>query len=233
MWPNPQEAADLVTFTEEILNGKLHFLCSLCSSEFLWIPNSERYTPRILYQGPTKHLMVTSRRSLVLYWVVALKKLESLKPQGKLACQNPISVTLDKFTLPRGQNGTPPGTFPKKHSNFFSGTVIWQSTSQRLLIKLFYSSKPSLLSYHCHCFIILTALAVFKTLLGWVYMCVICFGNVTLFFAFPCNAKSFVIWCVFLFLLPYLDLGQTGESAILMFYPLLTVMSVTSTKLIS
>ena len=28
MWPNPQFPADLVTFTEEILNGKLHFLCS-------------------------------------------------------------------------------------------------------------------------------------------------------------------------------------------------------------
>ena len=28
MWPNPQENADLLTFTEEILNGKLHFLCS-------------------------------------------------------------------------------------------------------------------------------------------------------------------------------------------------------------
>ena len=28
MWPNPQETAELVTFTEEILNGKLHFLCS-------------------------------------------------------------------------------------------------------------------------------------------------------------------------------------------------------------
>ena len=27
MWPNPQETADLVTFIEEILNGKLHFLC--------------------------------------------------------------------------------------------------------------------------------------------------------------------------------------------------------------
>ena len=26
MWPNPQETADLVTFIEEILNGKLHFL---------------------------------------------------------------------------------------------------------------------------------------------------------------------------------------------------------------
>ena len=28
MRPNPQETADLVTFTEQILNGKLHFLCS-------------------------------------------------------------------------------------------------------------------------------------------------------------------------------------------------------------
>ena len=29
MWPNPQETADLVTFTEEILNEKLHFLCNV------------------------------------------------------------------------------------------------------------------------------------------------------------------------------------------------------------
>ena len=29
MWPNPQETADLITFTEEILNGKLPFLCSV------------------------------------------------------------------------------------------------------------------------------------------------------------------------------------------------------------
>ena len=28
MWPNPEVPADLVTFTEEILCGKLHFLCS-------------------------------------------------------------------------------------------------------------------------------------------------------------------------------------------------------------
>ena len=28
MWPNPQETADLVTFTEEILNGKFYYLCS-------------------------------------------------------------------------------------------------------------------------------------------------------------------------------------------------------------
>ena len=29
MWPNLQFSADLVTFTEESLNGKLHFLCSV------------------------------------------------------------------------------------------------------------------------------------------------------------------------------------------------------------
>ena len=29
MWPNPQEIADLVTFTEEIVNGKLHFFCAV------------------------------------------------------------------------------------------------------------------------------------------------------------------------------------------------------------
>ena len=28
MRPNPQETADLMTFTEEIPNGKLNFLCS-------------------------------------------------------------------------------------------------------------------------------------------------------------------------------------------------------------
>ena len=28
MEQNPQETADLVRFTEEILNGRLHFLCS-------------------------------------------------------------------------------------------------------------------------------------------------------------------------------------------------------------
>ena len=39
MWPNPSIAADLVTFTEEILNGKLDFLCSAIysvNSMFNW-----------------------------------------------------------------------------------------------------------------------------------------------------------------------------------------------------
>ena len=39
MWPNSQFPADLVTFTEEILNGKLHILCSVftCFLEKWWL----------------------------------------------------------------------------------------------------------------------------------------------------------------------------------------------------
>ena len=32
MWPNAQFPEDLVTFTEEILNGKHHFMCSVIPS---------------------------------------------------------------------------------------------------------------------------------------------------------------------------------------------------------
>ena len=45
MSPNPQETADLVTFTEEILNGQLHFLCSVMNvlemgnTIFFWSTN--------------------------------------------------------------------------------------------------------------------------------------------------------------------------------------------------
>ena len=35
MWPNPQVTADLVSFTEEILNRKFHFLCSVFSCKLL------------------------------------------------------------------------------------------------------------------------------------------------------------------------------------------------------
>ena len=51
MWSNSQETtADLVTFTEEILNGKFHFLCSVhyCTFHFIkdFTPNSAEYFQR-------------------------------------------------------------------------------------------------------------------------------------------------------------------------------------------
>ena len=52
MWPDSQFPVDLVIFTEEIHNGKLHFLCSdktglyqIISFSFLdWIQKSEAYS---------------------------------------------------------------------------------------------------------------------------------------------------------------------------------------------
>ena len=64
MWPNPQEAADLVTFTEEILNGKLH---SSVQCIFLWfmigklMRNSHAWT----VQFGSEHLLQCY--SLVVY----------------------------------------------------------------------------------------------------------------------------------------------------------------------
>ena len=40
MWTYPQETADLVAFTEAILNGKLHFLCSVTTSTSIITCNS-------------------------------------------------------------------------------------------------------------------------------------------------------------------------------------------------
>ena len=43
MWPNPQETPDLVTFTIEILNRKLHFLHRVTVSGELFFQKSPSY----------------------------------------------------------------------------------------------------------------------------------------------------------------------------------------------
>ena len=50
MWPNPLETADLVTFTEEILNGKLHFFVQWVVVNFILI-EKESKCYKILYYG--------------------------------------------------------------------------------------------------------------------------------------------------------------------------------------
>ena len=47
MWSNPQFSAELVTFTEEILNEKFRFLCN--NNEFRTLPNIE--DPAFLVNG--------------------------------------------------------------------------------------------------------------------------------------------------------------------------------------
>ena len=57
MWPNPQETADMVKFTEEILNRKLHFLCSV----------------QDFYQFITKLLMIKFYDQILLWFLFVNK----------------------------------------------------------------------------------------------------------------------------------------------------------------
>ena len=54
MWPNPQVTADLVKFTEEILNGKLLFLCStVIWEQVLWFSDSSDLARRKIFKDMT------------------------------------------------------------------------------------------------------------------------------------------------------------------------------------
>ena len=64
MWQNPQETADLVTYTEEILNGKLHFLCNF--SFFCW---EAWFKPVKLWRNAFKKLNKSSGESIhLIFW---------------------------------------------------------------------------------------------------------------------------------------------------------------------
>ena len=62
MWPNPQETADLDTFTEKILNGKLHFLCS-ANHEPGWI--SMLYSSYRIIQSSSKYVLCLEPATLL------------------------------------------------------------------------------------------------------------------------------------------------------------------------
>ena len=83
MWPNPQFHANLVTFTKEILNGKLHFLCSVLKwwdedslnllfllLQVLWmVSNSFRSSLRSL---KLFKCLIYNRTSQFKFWVLFL-----------------------------------------------------------------------------------------------------------------------------------------------------------------
>ena len=66
MRPNPQETADLITFTEEVLNGKLHILCS--DSDFIFI--DDNFNPKghfiELADGTRSNNVAKERRTVVI-----------------------------------------------------------------------------------------------------------------------------------------------------------------------
>ena len=63
MLPNPQETADLVILTEEILNGKHHFLLSVRKNIQISFLFFAQYAPTIIYCVLSKHL--TARKTSI------------------------------------------------------------------------------------------------------------------------------------------------------------------------
>ena len=70
MWPNPQFPLDSVTFTEEIHNGKFHFLCSDLSKTFLVIYKIKlvfyREKRRLVFNRFSIWLIFSTKQFLIL-----------------------------------------------------------------------------------------------------------------------------------------------------------------------
>ena len=64
MWPNPQESVDLVKFTEEILNGKLHF-CAVCQLRALVLGH---FYSVLYYQKPVVERTFPKKLMANLLW---------------------------------------------------------------------------------------------------------------------------------------------------------------------
>ena len=50
MLPNPRFPADLILFTEEILNGKIHFLCSIVVVKRIFVISQHTIAAELLLQ---------------------------------------------------------------------------------------------------------------------------------------------------------------------------------------
>ena len=63
MWPNWQETADLATFTEKILDGKLRFMCSVMN--MLW-----KLTFPSMHISQKFASFLFGKQYELIYWVV-------------------------------------------------------------------------------------------------------------------------------------------------------------------
>ena len=87
MWPNLQETGDLVTFAEEILNGKPHFLWILPNAQVVGFRNGKSRKD-YLVRGKLPIIEKSRRCKLLgknLYWSAILQVLPRLlqPPHGK------------------------------------------------------------------------------------------------------------------------------------------------------
>ena len=68
MWPNPLETADLVTLTEEILNGKLIFFCSDLLGRKLNVKVDSNLTLIMIDERHFSSCLLPDKQTGVQYW---------------------------------------------------------------------------------------------------------------------------------------------------------------------
>ena len=92
MWPNPQFPADLITLTEEILGGKLHFCAVSCGFDHINLRNPRWETSFLCSADETTYCHQETTRSHQLF----LKK--QLKPAKKVFART-LYVPFHKLRL--------------------------------------------------------------------------------------------------------------------------------------
>ena len=110
MWPNPQIPADSVTYTREILNGKLHFLCSGKTKKQFKIQVIQMF--RLQANGPWKVLLCNFQHFYFPYMYISfvnnfMKKTSSCWDKLSNVCSFSMSqiclirepLTLKKYRL--------------------------------------------------------------------------------------------------------------------------------------
>ena len=114
MWPNPQETADLVTFIEEIFNGKLHLLRNVkCTWTLvnLLISNVRKTWSIVLHVKLIRLLHQTKCKSLENWFGEGLYRdvISKIHPKNTQCFENLIlevgaTYYLLKIYLERGKN---------------------------------------------------------------------------------------------------------------------------------
>ena len=119
MWPNPLETVDLVTFTEEILNGKFHFLCSVSEANWnIWpfkLDNFSEFQNVLSDSPPPPHPRASpsfgGKKSIKFRWMKSLAEnlieffsfFNKAKHMNQTSQINKIIATRNRTTSPNDE----------------------------------------------------------------------------------------------------------------------------------
>ena len=128
MWPNPQFPTDLVTFTEEILNGNLHFLCSVIHVPLLWeiVTNTGTFLTNI-------YLFKVNNRNT--------RKMCELCLKLTIKHQNDVHLKISRYS----QENTSVGAFWKKSFRVSKCQLGYVYSFQQMVARAFSNSCRLLL----------------------------------------------------------------------------------------